>query len=181
MGKEISLHNQTFSLYLDEQKIRERIIELARNINEDYQGKSPIILCILNGSFIFTADLVRHLDFPLTIEFVRYSSYEGTSTTGRITKIMGLKSDIEGKDVLIVEDIIDTGLTLSNAIKDLLKSNPASLKVASLLLKPSALIHDIHCNYIGFRIPDKFVIGYGLDYDELGRDLPEIYQLKDQA
>lgn len=178
MSKTVTLHDKEFEPFLSQAEIQERIKELAIEINHDFNGKRPIVLCILNGSFIFTADLVRHFSFPLTIEFVRYSSYEGTSTTGKITKMLGMKSEIVGQDVIIVEDIIDTGFTLSNAIKELRRDQPNSVKVVSLLMKPAALKHDVPSDYIGFKIPNKFVVGYGLDYDELGRDLPEIYQLK---
>ncbi|NND34795.1 MAG: hypoxanthine phosphoribosyltransferase [Saprospiraceae bacterium] len=179
MNELITLNDKTFEIYLTEAEIQARVKALADRINVDYKGRKPIVLCILNGSFIFTADLVRHFNFPLTVEFVRYSSYRGTESTGRVTKILGMKSEIAGKDVLIVEDIIDTGYTLSNAVKELMRQHPASVKIASLLLKPEALKHDVACNYIGFSIPNKFVVGYGLDYDELGRDLPSIYQLKE--
>ena len=180
MSREVRLHDKSFEIFISKNQIQERVQSLSNDINRDYQDKMPIILCILNGSFIFTADLIRHFTFPLTVEFVRYSSYEGTHSSGKITKMLGVKSDIENKDILIVEDIIDTGFTLSNAILELKKKNPLSVKVASLLLKPDALNHDVPCDYIGFEIPNEFVVGYGLDYNELGRDLPEIYKLKEQ-
>lgn len=176
---DIKLHDKTFETYLPESEIQEAVKRLAEEINNDYQGKKPIILSILNGSFIFTADLVRFFNFPLTVEFVRYSSYEGTTSTGKITKMLGMKSDIKGKDLIIVEDIIDTGFTLHNALKDLRAQEPASIKIASLLVKPKALKHDVPCDYVGFNIPNDFVVGYGLDYDEYGRDLPAIYKLKE--
>ncbi len=176
---DITLHDKTFEIYLEESEIQTAVKRLAEEINKDYQGKKPIILSILNGSFIFTADLVRFFSFPLTVEFVRYSSYEGTSSTGRITKMLGMKSDIKGKDLIIVEDIIDTGFTLHNALKDLRAQEPASIRIASLLVKPKALKHDVPCDYVGFNIPNDFVVGYGLDYDEYGRDLPAIYKLKE--
>ncbi len=176
---DITLHDKTFEIYLQESEIQDAVQKVAEQINKDYQDKKPIVLSILNGSFIFTADLVRFFNFPLTVEFVRYSSYEGTTSTGKITKILGLKSDIKGKDILIVEDIIDTGYTLHNALKDLYAQEPASIKIASLLVKPKALKHDVPCDYVGFNIPNDFVVGYGLDYDEYGRDLPAIYKLKE--
>ena len=179
MSKTIKLHDKEFVPFIDENKIQERIKALAEQINKDYKGKTPIILCILNGSFIFTADLVRFFNFPLRVEFVRYSSYKGTSSTGSITKMLGMKSDVKDRDVIIVEDIIDTGFTLANAIEELQKQGPASVAITSLLLKPDALKHDVPQDYIGFEIPNKFVVGYGLDYDEFGRDLPAIYQLKE--
>ncbi len=179
MSEHVKLHDKSFQIYLEESVIQERVKELAQTINKDYKGKTPIILCILNGSFIFTADLVRHFDFPLTVEFVRYSSYEGTSSTGKITKMLGMKSDIAGQDVIIVEDIVDTGFTLFNALEELQKKSPNSIQITSLLVKPEALKYDVPCAYVGFEIPNDFVVGYGLDYDEHGRDLPAIYKLKE--
>ena len=176
---DIRLHDKTFEIYLQKSEIQTTVRRMAEEINKDYQGKKPIILSILNGAFIFTADLVRFFNFPLTVEFVRYSSYEGTSSTGKITKMLGMKSDIKGKDLIIVEDIIDTGFTLHNALKDLWAQEPLSIKIASLLVKPKALKHDVPCDYVGFNIPNDFVVGYGLDYDEYGRDLPAIYKLKE--
>ena len=179
MSDEVTLYDNAFEIYITEKEIQNRVKALAEKINRDYIGLKPVVLCILNGSFIFTADLVRHFNFPLTVEFVRYSSYSGTKSTGKISKILGMKSEISGQDILIVEDIIDTGYTISHAVEDLKSQNPSSVRIVSLLLKPDALQHDVSCEYVGFRIPNKFVVGYGLDYDELGRDLPAIYQLKD--
>jgi len=173
----VTLNDRQFELYLHEDKIKERVASLAAEINRDYKDKSPTILCILNGSFIFTADLVRYIDIPIALEFVRYSSYEGTSSTGTVTKMIGMKSDIADKDLIIVEDIIDTGFTLSTALSELSRKQPRSLKIASLLLKPDALQYDIPRDYIGFEIPNEFVVGYGLDYDEYGRQLRSIYKL----
>lgn len=173
----VRLHDKTFERYLTSQEISDKTRELARRINDDYTGKSPLVLSILNGSFMFAADLVRYFDFPLVIEFVRYSSYDGTGSTGTVKKIFGMKTPAKGQDILIIEDIIDTGLTLSQALKDLQDQQPASVKVVSLLLKPDALKHKIPLDYVGFEIPNDFVVGYGLDYDELGRDLPSVYRL----
>lgn len=175
----ISLEDKDFVPYISAEEIASKIEALASLINQDYAEKQPIILCILSGSFIFTADLVRKLSIPHTIEFVRYSSYSGTSSTGQISKILGLRTDIKDQDIVIVEDIIDTGFTISTAIRELYVSEPKSVKVASLLFKPDALKHEVPLDYIGFEIPNKFVVGYGLDYNELGRNIPGIYQLKD--
>jgi len=177
--KEVRIHDKEFEIYIDEDQISQIIKNLSSAINVDYMYKQPIVLCILNGSFIFAADLVRHFSFPLKMEFVRYSSYEGTETTGTVTKILGIKADIKDQDIIIIEDIVDTGLTLSRAIKELWSYEPNSIKVVSLLLKPEALEYDIPVDYVGKDIPNKFVVGYGLDYDELGRDLPAIYKLKE--
>jgi hypoxanthine phosphoribosyltransferase len=175
----VKIHDKEFEIYIDEDELRSINSSLAQSINKDYQGKKPIVLSILNGSFIFAADLVRNFDFPMTIEFVRYSSYEGTESTGTIKQILGLKSDIKDQDLLIIEDIVDTGFTLSKALEELRSHGPSSVKVVALLLKPEAIIHPVPVDYIGKEIPNDFVVGYGLDYDELGRDLPAIYKLKD--
>lgn len=180
MSNTVKLHDKEFEVFIGEDELKNINKDLGDLINKDYEGKMPIILSILNGSFIFAADLVRTFSFPLTIEFVRYSSYEGTESTGKITKILGLKTDIKGKDILIIEDIIDTGATLHQALKDLWSQEPRSIKVVSLLLKPDSLQHVVPVDYIGKSIPNDFVVGYGLDYDELGRDLPSIYKLKSE-
>ncbi|MCL4117840.1 UNVERIFIED_CONTAM: hypothetical protein GTU68_016417 [Idotea baltica] len=179
MNSVIKLQDKEFVPYISEEDIDSKIAELAAKINQDYKDKQPIILCILSGSFIFTADLVRKLSIPHQIEFVRYSSYSGTSSTGQISKILGLRVDIKNQDIIIVEDIIDTGFTISTAIRELFVSEPQSIKVASLLFKPDAIQHEVPLDYIGFEIPNKFVVGYGLDYNELGREIPSIYRLKD--
>ncbi len=173
----ITIHGQRFKKFISRHEIDQKTRELAERINADYRGKTPIVLSILNGSFIFAADLVRYFDFSLKIEFVRYSSYQGTDSTGSIKKILGMKSPVKGQHILIIEDIIDTGLTLSHALKDLRDQKPASVRVVSLLVKPDALQHDVHIDYVGFNIANDFVVGYGLDYDDLGRDMPNIYKI----
>lgn len=178
MKRKVRLHDKDFVLYIGKKEIDSINKQLAAQINKDYQGKRPIVLSILNGSFIFAADLVRYFDFPVKMEFVRYSSYEGTESTGVIKQILGLKSDIKDQDLLIIEDIVDTGTTLSKALEELRSHGPSSVRVVSLLLKPDALRYVIPIDYVGKEIPNDFVVGYGLDYDELGRDLPAIYRLK---
>ena len=164
----------------NQEKIQQRVAELAADINKDYAGNQPLVLSLLKGSFVFTADLARHMSCPMEIEFVRYSSYSGTSSTGVVTEVIGLTTSVEGRDVLIVEDIVDSGLTILSALESLKKKSPKSIRVASLLLKPDALKFDVPIDYIGFRIPNDFIVGYGLDYNEFGRDLPGIYRLVDQ-
>ena len=175
----VTIHDKSFDIYISSDEIAEINRSLAEQINPLYKGKEPIVLCILNGSFIFAADLVRNFDFNLKMEFVRYSSYEGTGSTGTVTKILGLKTELKGKDVILLEDIVDTGLTLSKAMKDLWSQEPSSIKIVSLLLKPEALQYDIPVDFVGKSISNEFVVGYGLDYDELGRDLPAIYKIKE--
>lgn len=177
MSENVSVNGRNFETYISKEKIQGRVEELGKQISADYQGKVPIVLSVLNGAFIFSADLVRSLSVNVKIEFVRLSSYEGTTSTGQIKQILGLKTDIENEDVIIVEDIVDTGLTLTNFIKDIKAKKPRSVKVVSLLRKPDAITHPVDIDYLGFDIPNVFVLGYGLDYDEIGRELPFIYKL----
>ena len=179
MKEKVTVNGKDFIVYLTKEEIIGRTWDLGQQLTNDYKGKTPIILSVLNGSFIFTADLVRHIELPLKIEFVRLSSYEGTSSSGRITEVLGLKTDLKDQDIIIVEDIVDTGLTLSNFIKTVKSKNPNSVRVVSLLRKPDAITFPIDIDYVGFDIPNDFVLGYGLDYDEVGRELPQIYKLVD--
>ena len=179
MKEKVTVNGRDFKVYLTKEEIEGRIWDLGQQITNDFRGKQPIILSVLNGAFIFTADLVRYIELPLNIEFVRLSSYEGTSSTGKITEVIGLNINLEDQDVIIVEDIVDTGLTLSNFIKTVKSKNPNSVKVVSLLRKPDALTFPVDIDYVGFDIPNDFVLGYGLDFDEVGRELPQIYKLVD--
>jgi hypoxanthine phosphoribosyltransferase len=177
MSDTVTMHGKTFEVFLTDEEIQQRVWELGQEISKDYKGKIPLILSILNGSFIFTADLIRYLDVQLKVEFVRLASYVGTSSAGEILEILGLRNDIKGEDVIIVEDIVDTGLTLSKFVAQIKEKNPNSVKVVSLLQKPAAIEHPVDIDYVGFEIPNEFVLGYGLDFDEIGRELPQIYKL----
>lgn len=162
-------------VYLSQEKIQARIKELGETINRDYAGKEIHIIGVLNGAFMFTADLVRHLTVPVTLEFMSASSYgDGTVSSGELQINLDIKKDIEGKEVIVVEDIIDTGLTLKVLKKNLLDRKPNSLKIASFLFKPARLEHPIDIDYLGFEIEDHFVIGYGLDYAGRYRELPYV-------
>jgi hypoxanthine phosphoribosyltransferase len=166
-----------FSKYIDVKTLHERIIELGKKINEDYQDKQPLFLCILNGSFMFASDLYKQITIPSEISFVKLASYKGTSSTGEVINMIGLDKDLFQKDVIIIEDIVDTGKTLSEFLPSLLHQQPSSVRIVTLLQKPEALQYPLDVHYIGFSIPNKFVVGYGLDYDGYGRNIPEIYQL----
>ncbi|HEY41188.1 MAG TPA: hypoxanthine phosphoribosyltransferase [Dehalococcoidia bacterium] len=156
-------------------EISAAVDRLAADIRRDYAGKEPLLLGILKGSFMFMADLVRRLDFPLEIDFVRLSSYGGgTESSGKINVVQGLRSDVKSKDVLVVEDIIDTGLTVAYLLEYLHKKRPASLKLCTLLDKPSRRRVPVSIDYTGITVPDKFLVGYGLDCDEVYRNLPDI-------
>lgn len=175
--KLVHAHDLTFEPFLSKEKIQSRVVELSQDITSDYKGKKPIFLSILNGAFIFVADLVRACDLTCETTFIKLSSYDGVKSTGNVTTLIGMDIDLKERDVIVVEDIIDTGETLFQFLKELRKLEPASVKLASLLVKPDALIYDINVDYKGFDIPNKFVIGYGLDYNGEGRNLASIYQL----
>ena len=173
----IKVHDKSFETYLSEDVIQARIKEMAASINKDYAGKRPFFIAILNGSFMFASDLFKQLTVEADICFIKLASYKGMETTGKVITSIGLDDDLFGKDVVIVEDIVDTGKTLHNFLPRLEHQQPQSLKIATLLHKPAATEFPLTLDYIGFAIPNKFVVGYGLDYDGLGRNFKEIYQL----
>jgi len=175
---DVQVHDKIFSTFISAQKIQTRVAEMGAEIDRDYKGKNPLLIGVLNGSVIFMADLLRNIKTPCEIGFIRVSSYEGTSSSGKVKNVMGLEDDIQNRDVIIVEDIIDTGDTAVYLIDEIKKKNPASIRFATILLKPDALRHKLNCEYVGFEIPPAFVVGYGLDYDGWGRNLADIYQLK---
>lgn len=173
----IKVHDKSFETYLSEEKILQRIKELAVAINKDYAGKRPLFIAILNGSFMFAADLFKQLSVEAELCFIKLASYKGLKSSGNVVTSIGLEDDLFGKDVIIVEDIVDTGKTLHNFLPKLRHQQPRSLRIATLLHKSEATEFPLELNYVGFDIPNKFVIGYGLDYDGLGRNFKEIYQL----
>jgi len=173
----IKVHDKVFFSYITSQEIEEQVARIAAEINQDYKGRKPLFIAILNGAFIFAADLFKHLTVEAEICFIKLASYKGVKSTGKVITAIGLDIDLYSREVIIIEDIVDTGKTLSQFLPQLEHHHPASLKIASLLHKPEAMIHPIKIDYLGFTIPNKFVIGYGLDYDGLGRNIKEIYQL----
>jgi len=173
----IQVHDKSFETYLSELTIQTRIIELAADINKDYKDKRPLFIAILNGSFMFAADLFKHLTVQAELCFIKLASYKGMKSSGKVVTSIGLEEDIFGKDVVIVEDIVDTGKTLHKFLPKLMHQQPRSLKIVTLLHKSEATEFPLKLDYIGFDIPNKFVVGYGLDYDGLGRNLKEIYQV----
>lgn len=173
----IKVRDKSFDIFLSEAQIQQRIAELADQINRDYKGKTPLFIAILNGSFMFASDLFKHLTIDAEICFIKLVSYKGMKSTGHITTAIGLDQDLYGRDVIIIEDIVDTGKTLGYFLPKLEHQQPASLKIAALLHKPEATVHPLQIDYTGFSIPNKFVVGYGLDYDGCGRNLKEIYQV----
>lgn len=173
----IQVHDKKFGPYLSENDIQQEVKKIADAINEDYAGLRPICIPILNGSFMFAADLFKNLTIDAEICFIKLASYKGTSSSGQLITAIGLDIDLIGRDIIIIEDIVDTGKTLNEFLPKLLHHQPASLKIAALLHKPEAVIYPIRIDYLGFSIPNKFVVGYGLDYDGLGRNFKEIYQV----
>ena len=173
----IKVHDKEFGIYLSEEKIQERIKELAEKINTDFTGKRPLFIGILNGSFMFASDLFKYLTIEAELCFIKLASYKGLKSTGKVVTSIGLEEDIFDKDIIIVEDIIDTGKTLHDFLPKLKHQNPQSIKIATLLHKSEATEYPLNPDYVGFVIPNRFVVGYGLDYDGLGRNLKEIYQL----
>jgi hypoxanthine phosphoribosyltransferase len=177
MDKQVLLHDKKFSLYIDEEIILQRIKELAIAIENDYRNKEVILLCILNGAFMFSSDLSKEITSNIEISFVKVSSYVGTESTGTVDELIGLNSTLKNKHVVIVEDIVDTGLTIDKVIFLLKDKHPLSVEICTMLYKPEAFSGKHRPKYVGFDIPNKFVVGYGLDYNELGRNRREIYQL----
>lgn len=173
----LKLHDKTFEVYLTEESIQQKVKEIAGFINEDYRDKKPLFIAILNGSFMFAADLFKHLHIEAEISFIKLASYKGMKSSGNVITAIGLEQDLINRHVIIVEDIVDTGKTLFQFLPKLQHQQPASLKIASLLHKPEAMQYPLAIDYLGFTIPNKFVVGYGLDYDGLGRNIKEIYQL----
>ena len=173
--KQVTYQGLKFEPYILKETIDKRVAELAAQITQDCQGKLPLFLCVLNGAFPFASDLFRAIDMDAEITFIRLKSYEGTSTTGNVKEIIGLNEDIEGRTVIIIEDIVDTGNTIKRLIDTLREKNPEDVKIATLLFKPEALQQDVTPDYVGFEIPQKFIIGFGLDLDGLARNLPDIY------
>ncbi|MBR5726603.1 MAG: hypoxanthine phosphoribosyltransferase [Muribaculaceae bacterium] len=180
--EDVTYQGMTFEPYIKREDIARQVERLAQEIKRDYAGTTPLFLCVLNGAFIFAADLFRACDMhDAEITFIRFKSYEGMASTGDVKEIMGLTEDIQGRDVIIVEDIIDSGITAAQLRKELEKRNPKSVKMVSLLFKPDSLKMGKAPEYVGFIIPSKFILGYGLDLDGLARNLPDIYVLKEQA
>jgi len=173
----VRVHDKSFQPYLSEVQIAEKVNELARLLENDYRNKTPVFVAILNGSFMFAADLFKVLNIPVEICFIKLASYKGMKSSGSVITSIGLDVDLFGRDVIILEDIIDTGKTMHEFLPQLLHQHPASLKICALLHKPDSAQFPILIDYCGFSIPNKFVVGYGLDYDGLGRNLKEIYQL----
>lgn len=174
----VQLGDLHFTPFITAERIAQRVKELGQQITKDYQGRRPLIITILNGSFIFSSDLVRAMEIDCEVQFMKVSSYEGTQSTGKLKSVFDTLPALEGQDVILIEDIVDQGHTIDYLIQTLTEKNPASIKIASLLLKPEAYKYTHPIDYLGFEIPNDFVVGYGLDYNQMGRNLPAIYTLQ---
>ncbi len=173
----IQVKDREFEVFLKEEEIQKEIKRVAAEINRDYVGKEPLFLCVLNGSFMFAADLLKDVNVPCNVSFVKVSSYQGTDTTGKVKELMGLQEDVEGRHIIIVEDIVDTGYTMRDVLDSLAEKKAASVQVCALLCKPDKLKVDINLKYLAMNIPNGFIVGYGLDYDGFGRNSRDIYKI----
>jgi len=174
----ITCRDESFRLYLDREVLDERITEMGREFSAEYAGRTPILISVLNGAFMFTADLMRAIDIDCEVDFIKLSSYgDEKVSSGQVRELKSIDADLDGRDVIVVEDIVDTGLSMQFMLNRLAGLNPASVRVATLLHKPSSTEPDLRLHYVGFEIPDLFVIGYGLDYGQIARNLPDIYIL----
>nr|NQU92497.1 hypoxanthine phosphoribosyltransferase [Bacteroidota bacterium] len=175
--RQITIHDKVFEPFISSQKIQNTIDEMALQINADLRGKNPLFLVVLNGAFMFAADLFKRIEFPCDISFVKLSSYVGTKTTSMVRELIGLDEVLTGRTVVILEDIIDTGITMAVTMFKLKKLEAKEVKLATLLFKPQAFEKDFKIDYVGMDIPNDFIVGYGLDYDGHGRNYPEIYKI----
>ncbi|MDR2585497.1 MAG: hypoxanthine phosphoribosyltransferase [Prevotellaceae bacterium] len=175
----IRLHDKQFKPFIFQNQINKAIDILAEQMNKELKEEPlPLFLCVLNGAFMFTADLVRKMDFELELSFIKLSSYCGTQSTGEVSEIIGLNASVEGRTVVVIEDIVDTGITIEKLVETLEKQHPKQIKICTLLLKPDQYKKSLHLDYVGLKIPNAFIVGYGLDYNSYGRQLPDIYVIE---
>ena len=178
--EKVKVNDKTFGLSIPEAEIRKRVKIVAQQISRDMEGKNPLLLGVLNGAFIFAADLMREITIPCEVSFVKLASYQGTTSTGKVSEVLGINEDLTGRHIIIVEDIVDTGLTMKRMIETLGTRNPASVSVCALLVKPEKLQVELNLKYVALEIPNEFIVGYGLDYDQAGRGLRDIYTLLEE-
>ena len=176
----VKINDKTFATFISEAQIKERVKELAAQISKDMEGKNPLFLGVLNGAFIFAADLVREMTIPCEISFVKLASYQGVTSTGKVKEVLGINEDLSGRTVVIVEDVVDTGRTMRQMVESLGTRHPASIHICSLFVKPDKLEEPLDIEYAAFSIPNDFILGYGLDYDQAGRGLKEVYKIVEE-
>jgi len=178
--KNVTILDREFEIFIPYEKIRSIVEELAEKMNNDLKGKNPLFICILNGSFMFAAEIFKRISLlDAEISFIKLASYQGTQTTGNVRELIGLNEDLMGRTIVVLEDIVDSGITIANTIDQLKAKNPAEVKIATLLLKPDALKVKVPLDYVGLEIPNDFIVGYGLDYNGRGRNLIDIYKVKE--
>ena len=173
----VKIKDKSFRVSIPEAEIKQHVKALAEQMSKDLEGKNPIFLSVLNGSFIFAADLMREMTVPCEISFVKLASYQGTTSTGKVREVLGINENLSGRTVVIVEDIVESGQTMKQMIESLGTRNPESVRICTLFFKPEKLKEDLDLDYVAFRIPDDFIVGYGLDYDGLGRELKDVYTI----
>ena len=173
----IKIKDKSFRISIHETEIKQRVKALAEEMSHDLEGQNPIFLAVLNGAFIFAADLLREMTIPCEISFVKLASYQGTTSTGKVKEVFGVNENLSGRTVVIVEDIVESGQTMKQMIESLGTRNPASVQICTLFFKPEKLKEELTLDYVAFRIPDDFILGYGLDYDGLGRELKDVYTI----
>lgn len=173
----VKIKDKSFRVSIPEAEIKNRVKLLAQQMSKDLEGKNPLFLAVLNGSFVFAADLMREMTIPCEISFVKLASYQGTTSTGKIKEVIGINEDLSGRTIVIVEDIVESGQTMKRMIESLGTRNPASVQICTLFFKPEKLKEDLTLDYVAFRIPDDFILGYGLDYDQQGRGLKDVYTI----
>ena len=176
--KRVTLHDKTFELFIPYERIQDAVQQLADRINEDYKNKpAPLFLGVLNGSFMFMAELMKRIEFVCEMSFVKLASYRGTSSTGKVSELIGLADNLQGRDIIVVEDIVDTGESIDHLMRSLVGHRPASIEIATLLFKPASYKKEVAIRYPAISIPNDFIVGFGLDYNQLGRNLCDIYKI----
>lgn len=177
MTKSVSIHTKKFKLSVPSRKIQKTVDAIAKSITKDFKDKNPLFISVLNGSFLFTADCLRKIKMDAEVSFVKVASYAGTRSTGQVNTLIGLNENIQGRNVIVLEDIIDSGSTIEKVVSELKKRKPEKISIATLFLKPAAYRKQIKLDYVGMEVPNDFLVGYGLDYNGLGRNLSDIYTL----
>jgi len=177
----MKIHDQNFEIFIPAEKVQEKVQELGVQVNEDYKEKNPLFLSILNGAFIFTADLFREITIPAEVSFIKLKSYRKMETSGKVKELLGLEHNIFNRNIIIIEDIVDTGKTLGHILEEFNELGAKSIEILTLLHKPEVNQNPVNLKYVGFEIPNRFVVGYGLDYDGYGRNLKDIYKVIEQA